>query len=69
MTESAIGVHASAVGAVAQAVAVIDATEFAAFGGGWPGEIGTALVDAVSPSGRPTTRKTPNMASFIGCRC
>lgn len=47
MTERAIGVHESAVDAVRQAVAVIDATEFAAYGGGWPGEIGTALVDAV----------------------
>lgn len=37
----------SDVDAVVRAVDTIDAENFAAYGGGWPGEVGTALVDAV----------------------
>lgn len=38
--------QARAVDAVRRAAARIDKAEFAAYGGGWPDEVGTALVDA-----------------------
>lgn len=46
MTER-IDTHQEAVDAVRRAVVNIPSEEFAAYGGGWPGEAGTALVDAV----------------------
>lgn len=39
--------HTEAVEAVVRAVAHLDSAEFSAYPGGWPKEIGTALVDAV----------------------
>ncbi|WP_141397286.1 hypothetical protein [Mobilicoccus massiliensis] len=39
--------HDSAVDAVVRAASALDEAEFAAYGGGWPDEVGTALVDAV----------------------
>lgn len=46
MTAEMAREQARAVDAVRRAVACIDRAEFAAYGGGWPQEIGTALVDA-----------------------
>lgn len=46
MTAEMAREQARAVDAVRRAVARIDKAEFAAYGGGWPHEVGTALVDA-----------------------
>lgn len=47
MTANAIHEQARAVAAVRRAVAHIDDAEFSAYRGGWPNQIGAALVDAV----------------------
>lgn len=47
MTTSALEKQDAAIAAVVAAVARIDASEFAAYPGGWPKDIGLALVDAV----------------------
>jgi len=47
MEKKELEAQSRSVDAVIQAVARIDAAEFAAYRGGWPGQVGMALVDAV----------------------
>lgn len=58
--------HDSAVGAVVRAASALDEAEFAAYGGGWPDEVGTALVDAVY-SIRARYHSTEPGSGVYGC--
>lgn len=64
MTYQAIHDQARAVAAVRRAVAQIDDAEFSAYRGGWRGQIGTALVDAVFSMRARYDSRTPGVGVF-----
>lgn len=61
MTANAIHEQAHAVAAVRRAVAKIDNAEFSAYRGGWPNQIGAALVDAVFSMRATYDSRTPGV--------